>query len=118
MLWLLKNWDVVLSDFSVFHRMSRVDAEALPADELFDRAMLLLFYTGAVQATAVRAFRREEAAAPRAVQGQRTDVVPTDPTAEQVRAMRDEARRRKFGAKYGEHKHVSLDEFMGVASGG
>lgn len=119
MLWLLKNWDLVLSDFSVFHGMRRADVESLPAPELFDSALLLLFYAGAVQTRAVQAYRQEEQQPePRAVESTRTDQVVADPTESQVRALRDAARRRKFGPKYGEHKYVSTEELVGVAGSG
>jgi hypothetical protein len=114
--WCLRHWADVLSDMSVYHRLSPVAVAELDPPTLFGLAVRLVHYGGVVQAVALAAHRRERGAVSAAPTA---PVVPTDPTPDQVRAMRDAARRRKFDpSKYGEHKHVGLDEFMGVASRG
>lgn len=108
------------SDLSAIHHLRWSEALSLPGDEFGSLVARLVHYPGAVQATALQAFQRSTTptAAQSVPTAHSTSGVPVDPTPEQVRALRDAARRKKYGPEYGEHKRVELGEFMREASKG
>lgn len=124
--WDLDLWWVVVrhqgdarSDLSAVHHLRWDEVLELPADEFGGLVSRLMHYPGAVQATALAAYRKSKGEVADQAPAPEESGVPVDPTPEQVRAMRDAARRRKFDpAKYGEHKHVGIDQFMTEASRG
>lgn len=115
----MRHQDDARSDLSATHRLRWHEALALDGDEFGSLLVRLVHYPGAVQDAALKAFR---AARPTPGAESAPSAAPTgplvDPTPDQVRALRDAARRKKFGPEYGEHKHVGLDELMQEASKG
>lgn len=103
------------SDLSAIHHLRWSDAMAMPGDELGSLLARLVHYPGAVQASALKAYR-QSTPAESVPTAHSTSSVPVDPTPEQVRALRDAARRKKYGPEFGEHKHVDLGAFMAEAS--
>lgn len=125
-LWVLKHWDDVLSDFSVLHRLDEDEVNRLTPRQFFPRAVRLVHYQGATRDVATTEYRK--------AQGQPTsvpaaEVQPTtpepatgdliDPTPDQIRALRDAARRKRFPAdKFDDVSYVSTDEIVKEASRG
>lgn len=108
----------MLSDLSVFHRLESDDIEMLTAQQFWPRVRRLMHYNGAVLAVAMAEAREsggpanEPPSSPEARQGDEP-VLVEDPTPEQVRAMRDAARRRRYPeAQYGEMRYVSDQEIV------
>lgn len=106
------------SDLSAIHHLRWSEALALDGDEFGALVVRLVHYPGAVQDMAVKAFRASQQPAGAAAPTSSPDGVPVDPTPEQVKALRDAARRKRFGPEYGEHKHVGIDELMREAGRG
>lgn len=114
------HWDDVLSDFSVLHRLDESQVEELTPRQFFPRAFRLVHYQGATRDVAMAA--RHKGPAPEQVQpgsAPTTEVQPTsesvlqDPTAEQIKALRDAARRKRFPKdKFGDVTYVSAEDIV------
>lgn len=117
---MVDHWDDVLSDMSAIHRYRRAEALALSPPEFYALAVRLPHYPGAVQSIVrLELGQRAPVAQPSspAQLSVVSDAAPvsaaTDPTEDQVDAMRAQARLKKFPPReYGEHKTVPLDQAM------
>lgn len=112
LLWLVDRWEDVLSDLSAIHGYRRSEALALSAGQFFPLAERLIHYPGVLREILVAGLRTNELSGPVAQQVHQ-DQLPApqvqDPTEEEVQAMRDQHRRRRFpSAKFGEHQHADV----------
>jgi len=117
LLWMADHWEDVLSDMSAIHRLRRKEALGLTPPEFFSLAVRLPHYAGAVQHLVMRELQQRDAAPQAPSSPARLHAVPdgpiTDPTEEQVDAIRERARLKRFNPReYGEHKVVPLDTAM------
>lgn len=119
MAWVSAHWDDVLSDFSVLHRIhDEADVEELTPRQFFPKAFRLVHYQGATRDVALAAQRKSTGAAPEqppaAAESQPpTEPVHQDPTPEQIKAMRDAARRKRFPAdRFGDVSYVSAEDIV------
>lgn len=117
MCWAAEHWDDVLSDMSVFHRLDEHKIDGLTARQFWPRVRRLIHYNGAVLGVAMAEARETtpqtegKIEAPQAPPAE--EPVPQDPTPEQIRVMRDAARRRRYpAAQYGETRYVSDQEIV------
>lgn len=126
-LWVLAHWDDVLSDFSVLHRLDEDAVNRLTPREFFPRASRLVHYQGATRDVALIDYRKAQASGTDTTPSQPAapeQPAPTtgelvDPTPDQIRALRDAARRKRFPAdKFGDVSYVSTDEIVKEASRG
>jgi hypothetical protein len=121
-LWVLAHWDDVLSDFSVLHRLDEDAVNRLTPRQFFPRAVRLVHYQGATRDVATTEYRKAQgqptSAPTTEVQPVTTEPAATvDPTPEQIRAMRDAARRKRFPAdKFGDVSYVSAEDIVKEAS--
>lgn len=99
---------------SAFHRIDPESVEFLTADDFWPRVRRLMHYGGAVRSVAIAEAQASPArpdenyTAPSAGTGELND-----PTPEQIRALRDAARRRKYpAAQFGEMRYVSDTEIV------
>lgn len=121
--WVSAHWEDVLSDFSVLHRIhDEADVEELTPRQFFPRAFRLVHYQGATRDVALAAQRTAPNAVPEQAQpasAAATEVQPPtepvhqDPTPEQIKAMRDAARRKRFPAdRFGDVSYVSAEDIV------
>jgi len=118
-LWFADHWDDVLSDWSAIHHKDPKDLELMTTREFWPKTLRLVHYQGAVRDVAMAA--RSVAPAPGAVDDSTTPApqpdVLVDPTPEQIRAMRNAARRKRYPAdRFGEMKFVNENEIVREAS--
>lgn len=118
--WVSAHWDDVLSDFSVLHRIhDEADVEELTPRQFFPKAFRLVHYQGATRDVSLA---KRTTAAPEQVQpasAAATEVQPPaepvhqDPTPDQIKAMRDAARRKRFPAdRFGDVSFVSAEDIV------
>jgi hypothetical protein len=103
---------------SAFHRVEPKDVESMTAMAFWPRARRLVHYDGAVRSVAMAEVRSRQ---PALDAGNDTPTqqpaVLEDPTPEQVRAMREAARRKRYPAEqFGEVRYVSDHEIVRRAS--
>jgi hypothetical protein len=122
----LAHWDDVLSDFSVLHRLDEDAVNRLTPRQFFPRAIRLVHYQGATRDVAMIGYRKAQGQPTSAPTTEVQQAAPApattelvDPTPEQIRALRDAARRKRFPAdKFGDVAYVSTDEIVKEASRG
>jgi hypothetical protein len=119
-LWVLAHWDDVLSDFSVLHRLDEDQVNRLTPRQFIPRAVRLVHYQGATRDVATTEYRKAQdqpTSAPAAEAAPTETPALVDPTPEQVRALRDAARRKRFPAdKFGDVSYVSAEDIVREAS--
>jgi len=103
-----------MSDMSAFHRVGDEDVETMTARQFWPRVRRLVHYDGAVRSVALAEAREQQPPSER--QHEHPTQQPSvleDPTPEQVRAMREAARRKRYPAtQYGEIRYVSDQEIV------
>jgi hypothetical protein len=101
-----------MSDMSAFHRVGDEDVETMTARQFWPRVRRLVHYDGAVRSVAL-AEAREQTQEQQAPAQSQTPELPQDPTPEQVRAMREAARRKRYPAEqFGDIRYVSDQEIV------
>lgn len=98
---------------SVFHRVEPDDVETLTAQQFWPRVRRLMHYDGVVRAVALAEVREQQAVPVEQLGAQPESGVLTDPTPEQIKALRDAARRRRYpAAQFGDVRYVSDQEIV------
>jgi hypothetical protein len=112
--WVADHWDDVVSDWSAIHRKDPEELEAMTAREFWPRTLRLVHYQGAVRDIATARIREHAEPPPTEHRTSAPDTAAlNDPTPEQVRALRDAARRKRYPAeKFGEMKYVTESDIV------
>lgn len=107
---------------SAFHRIEPENVESMTAMTFWPRARRLVHYDGAVRSVAMIEAREQAAAQHHPGENYATPSAQpetiADPTPEQIRAMRDAARRKRYPAEtFGETRYVTEHDIVREAGG-